>query len=212
MPNNSASPFPSHYRSLLCACVLLLGVAGCTSANQQSLGVGTSVQPAAQPVDTEATPQDATVTALASPATENPAIAAATPSDAVNPQAPTANTIANVQFLPVTGAPASKVNQLARSISGKARSNNLGIVTSSTGAKYRIQGYFSALNAGTNTTVTFYWDVLDASGRRLYRINGFEKISGVSTDPWARVNASALDRIAQRTVNDLSAWIRRKRG
>ncbi len=193
-------------RQLFTLSLFVLALSACTSANQADLGVGTSAAAVATPPPGTTLPEATdTTTALVDPNAPiqpgvDPTLAATTP------------VIANVRFLPVTGAPANSVKQLAGAISSQARAAQIGIAASSaTSVNYQIKGYMSALSTSSGTTVTFYWDVLGPSGERLYRINGFEKINGVSTDPWKRVNSATLNRIASRTIGGLSSWIKKRK-
>ena len=203
------------YNFALFVVASLLVLTGCTTANQQSLGVG--VKPAAKTTSLDETAvnteqpvvdQAGTQTALA-PATNEttPVISAA--SSVANDPAP--NVLSRVGFLPITGAPQGAVSRLSRSLGEQAKRHN--ILVSGSGdrsANYRIKGYMSALNEGSSTTVTFYWDVLDRNGTRLFRINGFERQAGARSDPWSGVSASTYQRIASRTMNDLAVWLKRK--
>lgn len=184
-------------------------VAGCTTANQQSLGVGFEpattapavstgpdtagdAQNALAPVDGGQSPSVAAVTSIAEPATAAPVIA-------------------NVGFLPITGAPKEVVASLSKALGASSKLHNIGIAGAGDMAStYQLKGYMSALNEGSRTTVTFYWDVLDRTGKRLYRINGFEQESGAKRDPWQGVSERTMQRIASRTMGSFANWIKRK--
>ncbi len=204
--------FKSGFVSFVFAALCLLVLAGCTTSNQQALGVGVKpeAKTATAPVEPTTSGEPAagdTQTALA-PASENtPAETAVSDVAANGSDAPTSR----VGFLPITGAPRNTVVSLSRALGTAARQRNIAV--SGTGAKnvnYQLKGYMSALNEGSSTTVTFYWDVLDRGGRRLFRINGFERQNGARTDPWAGVSAGTINRIASRTMSDLSTWLKRK--
>jgi len=70
-----------------------------------------------------------------------------------------------------------------------------------------MKGYFSVLSENNQTSVLYVWDVLDAAGNRLHRIQGQEKVQGAAADGWSIVPASAMQAIADRTMQDYSAWL-----
>jgi len=203
------------YNIALVAVVTLTVLAGCTTANQQSLGV--VVNPTAETTNAERTVADTdpvvagdanTQVALA-PATGEITPAATAVGDVVSKPEPVY--LSRVGFLPITGAPQGAVTSLSRSLSEQARQRNIAVSGSGDqNTNYRMKGYMSALNEGSSTTVTFYWDVLDNSGRRLFRINGFERQSGARSNPWAAVSQATYQRIASRTMNDLAIWLKRR--
>ena len=194
--------------------MFLLGA--CTTSNQQSLGVG--VLPSAQPAaatDTAAatTNTDANTQTALAPATDTPTPAEAAALGVASPEnsAASASQIARVGFLPITGAPQSAVTTLSRALGNVSKQHRIGIAgNGDRTVKYQLKGYMSALNEGPRTTVTFYWDVLDRSGKRLYRINGFEQENGAKTNPWDGVSSATMQRIANRTMGSFAKWVKRK--
>jgi hypothetical protein len=75
------------------------------------------------------------------------------------------------------------------------------------GAAYRVQGYFSALSDGSGTLLVYVWDVLDASGKRVHRINGQERSGSTNVDPWQSITDDELRRVADRTTVQLKSWV-----
>jgi len=196
---------------------LLLVVAGCTTANQQALGVGLepSTTTATASSETHISGEPTTQTALAP--TSGELQPSATAAAAIAAPQPTGPTLANVGFLPITGAPQSAVATLSKALGASSKLHNIGVASAGaiTGAGgqsavYQMKGYMSALNEGSKTTVTFYWDVLDRSGKRLYRINGFEQESGAKKDPWQGVSERTMQRIASRTMGSFANWVKRR--
>ncbi len=149
-------------------------------------------QPAAQ---STATQQPATQQAAA----QQPASQTA----AVNPQ----SGALSVRFLPIIGAPVQAVTPLSRQLGADARAKGITIKSASdASAQHMLKGYFSAFADGSSTTVTYVWDVLDASGNRLNRIQGQEKAPGGGADPWASVPAATMQTIADKTIDSYLAW------
>ena len=113
-----------------------------------------------------------------------------------------------ITFLPFEGAPQSKASSLTRSLNSSAQTNGLAILPATrAGAKYRVKGYFSALNDGNGTLLVYVWDVVDGSGKRLHRINGRERTGTTKTDPWQAITDAEIERVAQDTTARLKTWV-----
>ena len=198
----------------LTGCVLALSLAACTTSNQESLGVGVSptASSTTAPVDANTNTDANTQTALA-PVSEDtsPSQAAAIGVTSPENSSKSATQIARVGFLPITGAPQKAVSSLSRALGNVSKQYKIGIAgNGDNSVQYKLKGYMSALNEGPRTTVTFYWDVLDRSGKRLYRINGFEQENGAKSNPWDGVSNATMQRIANRTMDSFSNWVKRK--
>lgn len=129
---------------------------------------------------------------------------ASTQQAAIAPDPASANAI---RFLPIIGAPSQVVMPLSRQLGTEAREKGLVLRDSSSEpAQHILKGYFSAYNDGGRTVVVYVWDVLDASGNRLHRIQGQETVPGKAKDPWASVPASTMQNIATKTMDDYQEW------
>ena len=120
-----------------------------------------------------------------------------------------AQTAANgsIRFLPIIGAPVQAVTPLSRQLGAEARANGLTIKGSAdSSSEHILKGYFSAVSEGSQTTVTYVWDVLDGGGNRLHRIQGQETAPGGGGEPWAGVPASSMQSIATKTLRDYMRW------
>lgn len=112
-----------------------------------------------------------------------------------------------IRFTPVIGAPVNAVTPLSRQLAVEARNRGLSILSASApGGDHVLKGYFSADNFEGQTTVYYVWDILDAAGTRLTRIQGQEAFPGGPGDPWASVPADVMEKIATRTLTDYAAW------
>ncbi len=108
----------------------------------------------------------------------------------------------------IIGAPVNVVTPLTQRINDDAKAMKIDLAaTGETGAAYVMKGYFSVLSENNQTSVLYVWDVLDAAGNRLHRIQGQEKVQGAAADGWSIVPASAMQAIADRTMQDYSAWL-----
>ncbi len=191
---------------------MALSLAACTTSNQESLGVGVSptASSTTAPVDTNT---DANTQTALAPVSGNatPSQAAALGVTSPENSSNSATQIARVGFLPITGAPQKAVSSLSRALGSVSKQYKIGIAgNGDNSVQYQLKGYMSALNEGPRTTVTFYWDVLDRSGKRLYRINGFEQENGAKSNPWDGVSNATMQRIANRTMGSFSNWVKRK--
>lgn len=132
--------------------------------------------------------------------------ASASPNDAVS-AAP-----ANVHIAPIIGATVATVRPLSRQMQALARTNNISIQRSTSGAQYILRGYFSALAENDQTTVIYVWDVVDGSGRRLHRISGQEKRAGGKPDAWSGVTPDMMENVANKTIENFQNWRLRRSG
>lgn len=119
----------------------------------------------------------------------------------------------SIRFLPIIGAPIAAVTPLSRELATNASARGISIKPSSdNSAEHMLKGYFSAFDDGGGTTITYVWDVLDASGARLTRLQGQEKLAGKSADPWANVPPNVMSKIASDTINMYLSWKSARRG
>lgn len=178
---------------------------------------GMSPPPTPQPVEAAAVSQPQP--ALSAPAVQSPApepqpepepqFAATSPSETqpaplANPVA-AQNTIREVQFLPVVGAPEQNAEWLARALSEEAQATGVEIRPASGAvAPVRLKGYFSAFPDGGATKLVYVWDVIDPENRRIRRIQGEEAIAGIDGDPWSKVDIDVLRRVARETMREAS--------
>lgn len=118
-----------------------------------------------------------------------------------------ASSSGSIRFLPIIGAPVQAVTPLSRQLGAEARAKGLTIRGSNdTTSDHILKGYFSAFPDGGNVTIVFVWDVLDNNGARLHRLQGQESLAGKGSDPWSAVTPAAMEKIANRTVNEYMAW------
>ena len=113
-----------------------------------------------------------------------------------------------LHIAPIVGAPVNVVTPLTHRINDDAKAKGIELAgNNDTVAAYVMKGYFSVLSEDNQTTVLYVWDVLDASGNRLHRIQGQEKVPGAAADSWSVVPASAMQAIADRTMQEYSTWL-----
>ncbi|MBO0125715.1 hypothetical protein [Agrobacterium sp. OT33] len=118
-----------------------------------------------------------------------------------------------IRFLPIIGAPVQAVTPLSRQLGAEARAKGLTIRASNdNSAENILKGYFSAFADGSKVNVVYVWDILDANGVRLHRLQGQETVTARGSDPWAAVTDRVMQDIAAKTLNDYSSWKQTQRG
>ncbi|MFK3776995.1 hypothetical protein [Agrobacterium sp. NPDC089420] len=118
-----------------------------------------------------------------------------------------------IRFLPIIGAPVQAVTPLSRQLGAEARAKGLTIRASNdNSAENILKGYFSAFADGGKVNVVYVWDILDANGVRLHRLQGQETVAARGSDPWAAVTDRVMQDIAAKTLNDYSSWKQTQRG
>lgn len=115
-----------------------------------------------------------------------------------------------LQFAPIIGTPVEAAGPLSERLTLRARERGIAIARAGEPLSHIMKGYFSALPEGRQTTVVYVWDVLDGSGNRLHRIQGSEVVEGGSG--WPSVSAEAMQRIADRTMEQLTTWLGSRTG
>lgn len=112
-----------------------------------------------------------------------------------------------VQFAPVVGAPAQNAQVLATRLAERAQARGVPISAAGDAATTHImKGYFSAISEGGRTTVIYVWDVLDPSGNRIHRFQGRLTGDGAGVG-WDAVGPETMSAIADRSVDQLAAWL-----
>lgn len=112
-----------------------------------------------------------------------------------------------LRFLPIIGAPVQSITPLSRQLGAEARAKGLTIKGSGDpSSEHILKGYLSAFGDGSAITVVYVWDVLDATGNRLHRIQGEEKVPSAASDPWAGVPASLMQQIGTKTIAEYMSW------
>ena len=211
--------------------ILILSIlTACTSANIEQDLAPQPVVSQTQPATTPTAGANPTALAAQSATTPSQNVTESQLQQQANSQAPSTNlTNTNVQtpkatqqvasldtskamtFLPFEGAPQSKASSLTRLLNSSAQADGLAILPATrAGAKYRVKGYFSALNDGNGTLLVYVWDVVDGSGKRLHRINGRERTGTSKTDPWQAITDAEIERVAKDTTSRLKTWVEKR--
>ena len=113
----------------------------------------------------------------------------------------------SIRFLPIIGAPVQAVTPLSRQLGAEARAKGLTIRASNdNSAENILKGYFSAFADGGKVNIVYVWDILDANGVRLHRLQGQESVVAKGSDPWAAVTDRVMQDIAAKTLGEYTSW------
>ena len=116
-----------------------------------------------------------------------------------------------VAFAPVIGAPAKVSAKLNEMLVATAGQKAVPVVPPKE-AEYTIRGYLVAAPDPKGTKLSYIWDVSDKANKRK-RIQGEELIEGKKGgDPWAAVDDAAMQRVATKAIDDISAWLPKGNG
>ncbi|TZG36345.1 hypothetical protein [Agrobacterium sp. B1(2019)] len=119
----------------------------------------------------------------------------------------------SIRFLPIIGAPVQAVTPLSRQLGAEARAKGLTIRASNdNSAENILKGYFSAFADGGKVNIVYVWDILDANGVRLHRLQGQESVIAKGSDPWAAVTDRVMQDIAAKTLGEYTSWKQSQRG
>ncbi|TWG98897.1 hypothetical protein L614_000400002520 [Ochrobactrum sp. J50] len=183
--------------------LLLTGLLAACNSTESALNVQGSNQSSGQAV-APATP----AAGAAQPAATTPTGTAPATGAPAAPQRSAGLKPGKLHIAPIVGAPVNVVTPLTHRINDDAKAKGIELAgNNDPSAAYVMKGYFSVLSEDNQTTVLYVWDVLDASGNRLHRIQGQEKVQGAAADSWSVVPASAMQAIADRTIQEYSTWL-----
>lgn len=180
--------------------LLLAGALAACNSTESALNVQGSGQNASQTAGQPANAQASTPgTVATTPGTTTPA---------TTPGRTASLKPGKLHIAPIVGAPVNIVTPLTHRINDDAKAKGVELAgVNDTSAAYVMKGYFSVLSEDNQTTVLYVWDVLDASGNRLHRIQGQEKVQGAAADSWSVVQPATMQAIADRTMQEYSTWL-----
>ncbi len=118
--------------------------------------------------------------------------------------------MALVALAPIQGPPESVASRLIRQLNQAAMRKKIALI-SDAGLKstYALRGFVLTTVNNGRLVVSYLWDVLDKTGRRVSRISGEEDAGPAPNkgDHWSAVSAAQTLLIADRTANALDAAI-----
>jgi len=114
---------------------------------------------------------------------------------------------ASVAFESIDGPPQDQFYKLVQDLNDEAQARRLAVISREHEAVYRVRGYLAAETAKGKTSISWVWDVFDASGNRALRIAGNEAAAGKHRDAWQAADDSVLHRIASASMDQLGAFL-----
>lgn len=118
------------------------------------------------------------------------------------------NSTVKVEFPRIVGIPQTVSSMLASAIRKSTKTNTITIVDAGqAGATYQVNGSFNALDEGSGTLLIVHWQILDKTGRTLYRITEQQRTSARDTDPWQAINNQMIDGVVANSIKNMRVWI-----
>jgi len=114
---------------------------------------------------------------------------------------------ATVAFDSIDGVPLTQFKTLVQDLNDEAQTRRLAVMSREKPSAYRVRGYLAAEVAKNKTTVSWIWDVFDRDENRALRITGSQVASGAKQSGWASVDAATLRKIAQSSMDQLTAFL-----
>jgi hypothetical protein len=113
---------------------------------------------------------------------------------------------ATVAIMSVEGAPHDLSAAFKQSLDQAAAAQQIAVAPP-TAARYLVRGYVSASPVEGGAAIDLVWDVFTPDKKRAQRLSDTLLVHGSGDDPWAMVNAAALDSIAAKCADDLAAYL-----
>lgn len=112
-----------------------------------------------------------------------------------------------IAFDPSIGASAKVAKLLNETVAMTAGQRQVPVVPAKE-AEYRVQGYIQPKTDPAGTKISCTWHIRDKSGKSVKRIEVVELIEGKKGgDPWKFVDEAVAQRIAEKTADELVAWL-----
>ena len=113
---------------------------------------------------------------------------------------------ATMAIMSVQGAPPELTAEFDQSLGQAAAARQIAVAPP-TSARYLVRGYLSASLVQDGAAIDFVWDVFTPDKQRAQRLSDTLMVRGSGDDPWAMVNAAAVDSIAAKCADDLAAYL-----
>ncbi|MFG1480285.1 hypothetical protein V5F53_16755 [Xanthobacter sp. V4C-4] len=109
-------------------------------------------------------------------------------------------------FVSIDGPPKPTFEKLVNTLSSEAESRQMKMAARDDPRAYRVKGYLSMHVERGKASVAYAWDVYDPGKDRVARITGEESAGPVKgAGGWAACDDAVLERIANRSMAELSA-------
>lgn len=113
---------------------------------------------------------------------------------------------ATIAFASFDGLPGSLAARFTSALQSQAAARDI-VVTDAGSARYVVRGYLGVRPAQTGAEIGYVWDVFDAEHHRAQRMEDRIGLDGVSPDLWNRVDDKVLQALAQRSADDMAAFL-----
>jgi hypothetical protein len=113
---------------------------------------------------------------------------------------------ATVSIVSVDGAPDAVGARFTHVLKDAAQEREI-VLTDAKAARYLVRGYLSAAAIQDGVEVEYVWDVFGPDKRRAFRLNDVLDVKGAGDDPWAMVSGAALKSVAEKSADDLAAFL-----
>lgn len=112
----------------------------------------------------------------------------------------------------IVGAPDAAIAPLNARLAARARDLGIPLNEAVQDSGLSMRGYFSAITEGRETAVIYVWDVIDAEGNRLTRIQGQERAPRLRGEGWTSVRPELMHRVADQTIDAYASWLLARAG
>jgi hypothetical protein len=113
---------------------------------------------------------------------------------------------ASVAFVSVDGPTAAISASFSQLLAQQATAHDI-VIADGKKAHYLVRGYLSAYATEDGAAVEYVWDIFNKDKQRTQRVNDVLEVKGEGSDPWRIVSGAALESVAAKSADDLSAFL-----
>jgi hypothetical protein len=118
--------------------------------------------------------------------------------------------LTTVAIAPVLGVPEATSQQLVTELANGLDKSRFSVVTSASApTDYTLRGYATAAREKSSSKLSYFFDVIDKSGKKVNRIAGEETIASAPAgkDVWQGMTPQITKSVATKTAQNLSAFV-----
>ena len=109
--------------------------------------------------------------------------------------------VAMVSIDPVVGVPEAQSTPMLQSLIARLQANGITAAQSQTGTEFIYKGYLSSVPSADGNTIVHVWDLFDATGNRVHRVNGTVPVPAEGAGP-------ALQEVANQAADGLATYLK----
>ena len=106
-----------------------------------------------------------------------------------------------VSIDPIVGLPAEQSAPLIQSLIARGAAQGITMAQQDASARYIYKGYLSSVPGAEGNSIVHVWDLFDATGNRVHRVNGMVPVP-------AEGAGLALEQVATEAADRLAAFLR----